>query len=315
MLRIGLIGAGWHAATHHAPALQQCAAEAEFRGWVKLAGVCDSDFARAAEVARGFGFRRSYESIEAMLPKVDAVISIVPPAALLATLKHVLRHRRPVLIEKPIGTHLGETARIAEMLHGHPHMVSLNRRFDPAVAIARRWIREQLSPPRAIRGIMARHNRLEHDFVWSTGIHLSDLMCFLVGPLKLINGIGAAGTGSGRLGLLEGRDGICGTIHYHPACGRVDETVHVFGNDWATEITTGTHQPWRVRCWKLGRAELDVAADPTTPEFERNGTGDETRTFLRALLGHVSFAPTVAVAMPGTELAAALQSADAAPSA
>ena len=245
-----------------------------------------------------------------MLPEVDAVISIVPPAALLPTLTHVLHYRRPVLIEKPVGTHLGETARIGEMLHAHPHMMSLNRRFDPAVAIARRWISEQPSPPRAIRGLMARHNRLERDFVWSTGIHLSDLMCFLVSPLKLIRGSATAGAGAGRLGLLEGRDGMRGTIHYHPACGRVDETVHVFGNDWAIEITTGTHQPWRVRCWKSGRPALDGTADPATPEFERNGTGDETRTFLRAVLGRGAFGPTVADAMPGTELAGALQNAE-----
>ena len=308
MLRIGLIGAGWHAATHHAPALRHCAAEAEFSGSVELTGVCDADAAKAAEVARGFGFRRPYESIDVMLPEVDAVVSIVPAAALLPTLTHVLHHRRPVLIEKPVGTHLGETARITEMLHGHQHMVSLNRRFDPAVTMARRWISEQPSPPRAIRGLMARHNRLERDFVWSTGIHLSDLMCFLVGPLKVMETRGAAA--AGRVGLLEGRDGLCGTIHYHPACGRVDETVHVVGDDWATEVTTGTHHPWRVRCWKCGRAELDVAADPTTPEYERNGTGDETRTFLRAALGRGSFAPTVADAMPGTELAAALHDAN-----
>src|SRR5687768_9716375 len=127
MLRMGLIGAGWHAATHHAPALRQCAAEPEFSGAVELLAVCDPDAARAAEVARGFGFRQGYGSIQAMLPEVDAVISIVPPAALLPTLTHVLHYRRPVLIEKPVGTHLGETARIGEMLHAHPHMMSLNR--------------------------------------------------------------------------------------------------------------------------------------------------------------------------------------------
>src|SRR5688572_19329294 len=99
MLRIGLIGAGWHAATHHAPALRQCAGEPEFLGAVELAGVCDSDAAKTAEVVRGFGFRHAYESIEAMLPEVDAVVSIVPAAALLATLTHVLHHRRPVLLE------------------------------------------------------------------------------------------------------------------------------------------------------------------------------------------------------------------------
>lgn len=48
-------------------------------------------------------------------------------------------------------------------------------------------------------------------------------------------------------------------------------------------------------------------AEASTPEFERNGTGAETRAFLRAPRGRAPFAPTVADAMPGTELAAALQ--------
>jgi predicted dehydrogenase len=315
MLRIGLIGAGWHAASDHAPALRHCAAEPEFRGAVELTGVCDIDALMAAEVASSFGFRRAYESIEAMLPEVDAVVSVVPPEALVAALVQFVRYKRPVLFEKPLGTSLGETERIEQMLEGHPHMVSLNRRFDPAVVMARGWMSAQGSSPRAIHGLMARHNRLERDFVWSTGIHLSDLMCHLVGPLKLIAARAAAGAGAGRVGLLEGRDRMCGTINYHPACGRVDETVHIVGDDWATDITTGTHQPWRVRCWRSGRAELDVTADPTAPEFERNGTCDETRTFLRALLRRGTFGPTVADAMPGTALAAALQNADVAPGA
>src|SRR5688500_1110367 len=181
MLKIGLIGAGWHATADHAPALRCCADGAEFLGRVELRGVCDIDFAKAADVAQRFGFRCAYDSLEAMLPHVDAVISIVPPAALTATLETILQHRRPVLIEKPLGRDLNEARRIAAMLDGHPHMVSLNRRFDPAVQIARQWMAER-SPPRRTLGTMWRRNRVEPDFAWSTGIHLTDLMCFLLGP-------------------------------------------------------------------------------------------------------------------------------------
>jgi predicted dehydrogenase len=307
MVRIGLIGAGWHATGHHAPALRHCAADAEFAGAVELAGVYDVDAVKASAAARNFGFRRPYESVEAMASDVDAFVSIVPPPVLLPVLTSILAHGRPVLIEKPLGIDLAQTQRIAQLLVGHPHMVSLNRRFDPAVTIARRWMGEQSSPPRAIHGLMARHNRLERDFVWGTGIHLSDAMCFLAGPLKLTAGHATSGAGAGRVGLLSGNDGLRGTIHYHPACGRIDESVQLFGDDWAAHITTGTQLPWRVRCWKSGREEVSADADTAVPQFERNGTGEETRAFLRAVLGRGPFAPTVADAMAGTELAHALQ--------
>src|SRR5215207_5235870 len=103
MLRIGLIGAGWHATADHAPALRYCADADEFRGHVELTAVCDIDRAKAIDVAGRFGFRRVYDSVDAMLPDVDAVLSIVLPTALIATLEPVLRHRLPVLIEKPLG--------------------------------------------------------------------------------------------------------------------------------------------------------------------------------------------------------------------
>src|SRR5688500_14652186 len=82
MVRIGLIGAGWHATADHAPALRHCADADEFRGGVELTGVCDIDCAKATEAATRFGFRRTYDALDAMLPDVDAVLSIVPPAAL-----------------------------------------------------------------------------------------------------------------------------------------------------------------------------------------------------------------------------------------
>jgi len=264
MIRIGLLGAGWHAVNDHAPALRAASGEAEFSGGVALTGVCDADAVKASAVAREFGFGCVFETLEAMLPRVDAIVSVVPPGAMLDVVKTIIRSGRPVLIEKPLGTNLADAALLAQMLDGHPHMVSLNRRFDPAVAIARRWINEQSSPPRAIHGVMTRRDRVERDFIWSTGIHLCDLMCFLVGPLNLIAG-NAGCFGAGCVGLLRGTDGLSGTVHIHPSCGRVEEVVDVFGGDWSVHITTGTQRPWNVQCWKGG----DIAIGGGMPKPAR----------------------------------------------
>ena len=310
MLRIGLIGAGWHATADHAPALRHCADSDEFHGRVELSGVCDRDRAKATGLAERFGFRRVYESIEAMLAEVDAVLSIVPPGALATVLETIMQHSRPVLIEKPLGRGLTEARRIAAMLAGYPHMVSLNRRFDPAVQIARQWIAKQPSPPRLFIASMIRRDRLEADFAWSTGIHLTDLLCFLLGPLKLTRGP----SGVERFGIVGGDVAIKGSIEISPAGDRVEECVRVIGADpWYVHIDTGTHQPWQVWCNRGEDTELDETGDPATPTFIRNGTADETTVFLRGVLSGDIPGPTVAAAMPGTELAAAMQALNDAP--
>jgi predicted dehydrogenase len=307
MLRIGLLGAGSHALTHHAPALRHCVDDPEFAGRVELLGVCDADAARARALAGQFSFGGVYDSVDALVAAVDAVVSVLPAAALAASLEPILRHDRPVAIEKPLGSNLADTDRIARLLTGRPHMVSLNRRFDPAVRLARDWIQGR-PPLRAIHGLMARHNRLEPDFVWSTGIHLADLMCFLAGPLRLLSGSTTTGGGAGRVGVLSGEGGVRGTVQFLPACGRVEEAVQLTGDGWFAEVATGTRHPWRVRCWSAGPIEVDAAAEADAPEFLRSGTRDETAAFLRALLGGQSLpGPTVDDARPGTELTAALQ--------
>ena len=306
MLKIGLIGAGWHAVNDHVPALRHCADDEEFRGRVELTGVCDIDAAKAADAAARFGFRRAYHSVETMLGDVDAVLAIVPPAAMLTTLEAIVQRSRPALIEKPLGRDLDEARTIAAMLDGHPHMVSLNRRFDPGVQIARQWLAKQ-SPPRNLLAIMSRRDRTEPDFAWGTGIHMTDLLCFLLGPLKLARG---RRDGINRLGIFERSCGVEGSVDIRPASGRVEESVRIVGDDWDCVVETGTHAPWQVLCVGDNAVEVNVEADPATPDFIRNGTADETVAFLRGLLNGRMTGPTVADAMPGTELAAALQALD-----
>jgi len=306
MLRIGLVGAGWHATADHAPALRHCAASDEFRGRVELSGVFDIDQAKAADVAAHFGFRRAYDSLGAMLADVDAVLSIVPPAAMPAALETIVQHSRPVLIEKPLGRDLAEARTIAAKLDGHPHMVSLNRRFDPAVAIARRWM-AQRSPASRLFAIIKRRERRESDFVWSTGIHATDLLCNLLGPLSFVR---PDNKGSSVGARVTNARQLRGTIVFAPLARKVKEAILIgdVPENWAVRIDTGTHDPWRVRCSRAGAIEIEQTADPATPSFVCNGTVDETAAFLRGVLAGDLRGPTIADAMPGTELAHAIQS-------
>jgi predicted dehydrogenase len=303
MLRIGLIGAGWHATADHAPALRLCAGIAEFRGVVGLAGVYDVDRAKAADLAARFGFHRAYDSLDAMLPEVDAVLSIVPPAAMASTLARIVQHRLPVLVEKPLGRDLAEARTIAAMLDGHPHMVSLNRRFDPGVRLAHQWLLEQRGSRGGI-GQMRRRDRAPDGFAWSTGIHMADLLVFLFGPLKL-QGVNRKGVV--RIGLLITETRRSVDIALRSAGPSVEESVRVMGDGWSLSLQTGTHQPWSVQCWRDRELEIDRRADPSTPAFVRNGCADETAAFLRGVLTSEMPGPSAADAMAGTSIAAELE--------
>src|SRR5215204_3260663 len=135
MLKVGMIGAGWHALSDHAPALRRCADSEEFRGRVELSAVCDLDIDKARVAAEQFQFKHVYDSIDAVLPNVDAVLSIISPAAQRAALFSTVDARKSVLVEKPLGCNLEEAEQLAGMLANHPHMISLNRRFDPGVTL------------------------------------------------------------------------------------------------------------------------------------------------------------------------------------
>ena len=90
------------------------------------------------------------------------------------TLETIVQHGLPVLIEKPLGRDLAEARRIAAMLDGHPHMVSLNRRFDPGRA-HRAAVAPRSSARRAADiGMMRRRDRApdgspgQPAFTWPT---------------------------------------------------------------------------------------------------------------------------------------------------
>ena len=310
MLRIALIGAGNHCRGNHAPSLRHYVQE--HPGTAELAAVCDLDAEKAERAREEFGFRRAFTDIDAMFDAVelDAVVAIVPIPAILPVARRLFPRRVPCVIEKPLGSDLDEARAIVAAAEetGCPVMVSMNRRFDPAVLLALEWLGDK-GPVRAIHGSLMRHNRTEAFFQWGTALHLFDLMVAIVGPLRLRAGAAPAIRGGGsRLAVLDGDDGLVGTVGILPCCGRLEEWVRIAGDDYCVDIWTGTPHPWRIEAWHANHLELSEQCPDGEPPFIRCGAYNETAAFLDALVrGEPLPCPSPADLMPAGELATHLE--------
>jgi predicted dehydrogenase len=74
---------------------------------VRLVGVCDSDAARAMDVARSLG-TTAFADVDDLLRKVEAVTIAVPTPAHAEVGLRALEHGVPVLMEKPLAVTLSE---------------------------------------------------------------------------------------------------------------------------------------------------------------------------------------------------------------
>ena len=309
MLRVALVGAGNHSRANHAPSLRHFADT--HPGTVRLAAVCDLDQARAERTRDEHGFERSCTGLEQLLDagEVDALVTVMPIPAILPVARLVFARRIPVAIEKPLGRDLGEAEAIAAAAEetGAPVMVSFNRRFDPAVRRALDWT-EGRGPLRAMHGSQLRHGRAEAFYFWGTAVHLLDLMCSVGGPLRLRSMSRPRGRGCTCTALLDGDDGLVASVDILPCCGRREERLRLFGDDYCVDIWTGAVHPWRLDVWHDGEPALHDEGPADQPEFIRSGAYHETEAFLTAILhGRPLPGPSPRDAMAATRLAAELE--------
>ncbi len=309
MLNIALLGCGWHSINHHAPALARFSEEHPDTISVTACDVDENRAKACSESCRFAGYNASPSTV--LDTRFDAAVVVLPVPLLRQTAATWLARGVPILLEKPLGSSYQEACQIAELPGAQGRVtVSLNRRSDPGLNLAMNWA-SSLSPARFIHGSMLRVNRTEEDFLWSTSIHLLDAMCYATGPLKLcqdaVRIVDSAG-GCGRVSLLEGVNGLRGSVEILPACGRIEERIELSGAGWHVRVWTGTSHPWRVEAYQAGKLVLEEGARPDDPEFIRNGTYRETCLFLDSVLkSKAAPRPWPEDALFGTALARDLQ--------
>ncbi len=123
MVRFGIAGFGLHAVKRLMPGFAQAQRS-------RVTALTRRDAGRARDSAREYGIAHAFTSIDELCrcPEVDAVFVTTPNASHLSDVLTAVRHRKPVLVEKPMALNadecrqMVEAARAAGVLLGVAHI-------------------------------------------------------------------------------------------------------------------------------------------------------------------------------------------------
>jgi predicted dehydrogenase len=148
LLRIGVLGCGPISQFAHFDACRK-ARNAE------LYAVCDRAKDLVARMAAIHEPRVTYYDYEEMLadPKVEAVIIGVADQFHVSLCEKALDAGKPILVEKPLGVNIEECERLADRARESGLLVQVGnmKRFDPGIAHAERFIREEMGQLLALK--------------------------------------------------------------------------------------------------------------------------------------------------------------------
>jgi predicted dehydrogenase len=149
MVRFGILGFGLHAAKRLLPALGASSR-------ARLAAITRSDLARAQAAAREYGIPLAFASAEELCRcgEVDAVLVATPNACHRADVLCALRHRKPVLCEKPLALNAAEAREMVTAAGQAGVLLGVAQVFRFAPALAR--LRERVQRGEVGRVIGAR---------------------------------------------------------------------------------------------------------------------------------------------------------------
>lgn len=136
-----MVGAGWWANAAHLPALTAHPA-------IQLVAICDTDAARARQVARTFGVDRTETELGPLLAEeaLDAVVIATPHTTHAALAAQALSHGVSVLVEKPMTTDAEDAWRLVELARSNELVLSVGVTYLHAATFGRvvTAVREQI---------------------------------------------------------------------------------------------------------------------------------------------------------------------------
>ena len=148
LLRVGVLGCGPIAQFAHFDACRK-ARNAE------LYALCDVAGDLVARMAAVHQPRRTFLRYEEMLadPDLDVVIVATSDPFHVALSRQALEAGKHVLVEKPLGVNVEECEDLAECARNTGRILQVGnmKRFDPGIAFAHRFIREEMGDRKSTR--------------------------------------------------------------------------------------------------------------------------------------------------------------------
>jgi predicted dehydrogenase len=308
MLKLVVIGAGNHSQGNHLPSLARYVAK--HPGQIELAGLCDLRHEHAQEMAARYGFARAYVDLDEMLcvEQPDGCVAVTPIPVTTEIAARVIRMGVPLLMEKPPGATAQEARQIVQLVQETKArvMVSMNRRYDPALRSALEWWGDR--PMHYVRATIVRTDRREPDFMYGTAIHPLDAMREIGGDMSTYEADEREVDGVRWLNVrLAFECGAAGVLEVLPTAGSMAESYEMYGAGCRALVRVGGPDTGEVRCWQGG--ELVVEDEPAQgePEYVRNGAYYETIAFIEALQSGGAVHPSPAEVLQSVELCACIQ--------
>lgn len=201
-VRYGLVGLGMVAGAHHVPGLS-----IDERTIITV--VCDSDAALVHKRVEEWGplnpgLRGTTDFLEvARDPNVDVVIIATPNFLHAEQVNEVLKNKKHILCEKPLGHQGAEAMQMAENAKkaGVVHMTAFTYRFTPAVRYLKhlvdsgelgdaRIFRSQrfLDLPESSNGWRQSKKLAGAGYIYDMTTHRFDFAQYILGPLKEVTG-------------------------------------------------------------------------------------------------------------------------------
>ena len=142
-LRLGILGCGPISQIAHLDAARKAR-------HVELTAICDLADDLRERMAAQHRPRHAFREFEAMLacPEVDAVLIGVADQFHVPLARQAIAAGKHVLVEKPLGVTIEECEDLRRLAAQSRLIVQIgnNRRFDPGIAFARKFVQEKLGP-------------------------------------------------------------------------------------------------------------------------------------------------------------------------
>jgi len=137
--KVAVVGLGGIAQVMHLPSLLKMKE-------VELSAVCDTEIAKAKNIAVKYGIKKYYKEVDDMLkeyPDLDAVVISAPTNAHKELAVKCLDAGKDILVEKPLARDYKEALAIVEAAERNKKnlMIGMNNRFRNDVMMQRSFVR------------------------------------------------------------------------------------------------------------------------------------------------------------------------------
>lgn len=298
-VKFGLLGCGLISQYAHLYALKKAST-------VELTAVCDVAEDVARQIATRFNVLTWFSDLDQFLDEADieAVLIATPDHFHVSNAIECLRQGKHVLVEKPLALEMEECQKLARVVEetGLKLQVGNNKRFDPGIEFAHRFIQEQMGDRLSISGWYcdsafrpAMQRALRLPLIRSTqqrgfdpvykgnkksyklithGIHLIDTLRHFGGEIVALEARFAAKHDNLTWhGVLEFEDGAVGSFELTTAV-KMDwlEGFHVHGEGGSVEVKSFLpfyNRPSEVRAFDVKRNEYRAIIGPDSDPYER----------------------------------------------